>query len=272
VPVEVTAFLVRDAEGQPQGLAAIVSDITERKNAEESRQRSLEELKRSNAELEEFAYVASHDLQEPLRAISGCVQVLQRRYKEHLDSRADDLITHAVEGAQRMQNLINDLLAYSRVGTRGKPFEAVDCNKVVAAVLRSLRTRMEDTGAKVNCGELPTVVADESQLSQVFQNLLINAMKFRGEQPPEICLEATLLDNEWEFAVRDNGIGIEPQYFERIFVMFQRLHTRTEYSGTGIGLAICKKIIERHGGRIWVESQSGQGTTFHFTIPDRKVA
>jgi PAS domain S-box-containing protein len=269
VPIEVTAFLVRDTDNKPRGLAAFVKDITERRQAQESLQQTIADLQRSNSELEEFAYVASHDLQEPLRAVGGCVQVLQRRYGDKLDNRADELISHAVEGASRMQNLINDLLAYSRVGTRGKSFEQVDCNRIVADVLRSLQISIRESGAQVHVEELPTLLADGGQLTQVFQNLLANAIKFRGQETPQIAIDARQMDDDWLFAVRDNGIGIEPQYFERIFVMFQRLHTRTEYSGTGIGLAICKKIVERHGGRIWIESAKDRGTTFYFTLPKR---
>jgi PAS domain S-box-containing protein len=270
VPVEMTAFLVRDADNHPQGLAAFAKDITERRQAQEALQQTIAGLQRSNTELEEFAYVASHDLQEPLRAVGGCVQVLQRRYKDKLDDRADELITHAVEGASRMQNLINDLLAYSRVGTRGKPFSPVDCNQLVADTLRSLQISIRESSAQVEVKDLPTVMADRGQLEQVFQNLIANAIKFRGEAVPKVLIDARKTDGDWLFAVRDNGIGIEPQYFERIFVMFQRLHTRTEYSGTGIGLAICKKVVERHGGQIWIESEKDQGTTFYFTIPHRE--
>jgi light-regulated signal transduction histidine kinase (bacteriophytochrome) len=269
VPVEITAFLVRDTEDKPQGLAAFAKDVTERRQAQESLQQTIADLQRSNTELEEFAYVASHDLQEPLRAVGGCVQVLQRRYGDKLDNRADELIAHAVEGASRMQNLINDLLAYSRVGTRGKPFESVDCNRVVADVLRSLQVGIRESDAEVHVEELPTVEADAGQLTQLFQNLIANAIKFRGQEVPRIEIDARRSDDGWLFAVRDNGIGIESQYFERVFVMFQRLHTRTEYSGTGIGLAICKKIVERHGGRIWIESAPNRGTTFYFTIVRR---
>jgi PAS domain S-box-containing protein len=270
VPVEITAFLVRDTENQPQGLAAFAKDITERRHAQQSLQQTIADLQRSNTELEEFAYVASHDLQEPLRAVGGCVQILQRRYSDKLDDRADELITHAVEGASRMQNLINDLLAYSRVGTRGKSFAPVNCNQIVADALRGLQISIRESGAQLEVKNLPTVIADSGQLAQVFQNLIANAIKFRGEVVPEVTIDARKTDGDWLFAVRDNGIGIEPQYFERIFVMFQRLHTRTEYSGTGIGLAICKKIVERHGGRIWIESEKDQGTTFYFTIPGRE--
>lgn len=227
-------------------------------------------LARSNAELEQFAYVASHDLQEPLRAVAGCVQLLQQRYQGQLNARADELIAHAVEGATRMQALINDLLAYSRVDRRDEPLKSTDCTLVVKEVLANLQVAIRESGAVITYGTLPTILADPLQMSQVFQNLLSNAIKYRSERQPEIHVEATCTEGEWCFSVHDNGLGIEPQYRERIFAIFQRLHTRREYPGTGIGLAICKKIIERHGGRIWVESEPGRGSTFSFTIPNRR--
>jgi signal transduction histidine kinase len=229
-----------------------------------------QELARSNAELEQFAHVASHDLQEPLRAVAGCVQLLQQRYQGQLDSRADTLIAHAVDGAVRMHTLINDLLAYSRVNSRGRRFELVDCSAVLNDALAGFEVAIKESGAVVTHGALPTVMADRLQLAQLFQNLLSNAIKFRGEQPPNIHVGVEYSAAEWRFAVRDNGIGIESAYREQIFVIFQRLHTRRQYPGTGIGLAICKRIVERHGGRIWVESEPEKGSTFFFTIPDRR--
>ncbi|WP_425450226.1 sensor histidine kinase [Virgifigura deserti] len=230
------------------------------------------ELERSNSELEQFAYVASHDLQEPLRMISSYCQLLQRRYKEKLDGDAEEFIGFAVEGAARMQRLINDLLAYSRVGTRGKPFEDTDCNDVLDAALSNLQTVVAETRAQIAHDPLPRISGDPVQLTQLFQNLIANAIKFRKPPPDEvpvaIQISAVLKDGDWVFSVRDNGIGIDPQYSERIFIIFQRLHDRSEYAGTGIGLAICKKIVERHGGRIWVDSAPGSGSTFYFTIPE----
>jgi PAS domain S-box-containing protein len=258
-----------DPQGRPIGFLEVNRDITQRKQAEEQLQRRTEELARSNTELQQFAYVASHDLQEPLRMVASYTQLLARRYRGKLDQDADEFIAFAVDGATRMQLLINDLLAYSRVGTRGRPFAPTDCNQVVDQVIADLGPAIHDAQATVTRTDLPTVVADRLQLSQVFQNLVGNALKYRGTAPPEVTVSAQREDGIWVFAVQDNGIGIDPPYFERIFVLFQRLHSRAQYPGTGIGLAICKKIVERHGGHIWVESQPGQGATFFFTIPDR---
>ena len=239
-------------------------------SAHQTIERANIELQRSNEELGHFAYVASHDLQEPLRAISGCVQLLQRRYEGQLDARADQFIGHAVDGAQRMQTLINDLLAYSRVGTRDQKFGTIEVETLIVQVKRSLSAQIEESGAQITQGEMPTIHGDAQQLEQVWQNFLSNAIKFRGDKSPQIHLGATRdeANASWVFSVSDHGPGIEPQYFERIWVMFQRLHTRNEYPGTGIGLAICKKIIERHGGKVSVESEVGNGTTFRFSVPD----
>jgi PAS domain S-box-containing protein len=246
------------------------SDITERKQAEEVLERERAELARSNAELEQFAYVASHDLQEPLRMVSSYMQLLERRYKGRLDQDADDFIGFAVDGAERMQHLINDLLAYSRVGTRGKPFEPISCNNVLELALDNLQLAIQDNKASVTHDPLPEVTGDEAQLVQLFQNLIANAVKFHREEKPQVHIGVQEGKKEWVFSVRDNGIGIDPQYAERIFVIFQRLHSRTQFQGTGIGLAICKKIVQRHGGRIWVESQPGKGATFFFTLPKKE--
>ena len=236
-------------------------------SARQALEDTVAELKRSNADLQQFAYVASHDLQEPLRMVSSYTQLLARRYRGKLDSDADEFIGYAVDGANRMQTLIKDLLAYSRVTAQGKVFERVDCNGLLEEVLSNLRVADEQNRAVVTHDPLPTVMADRGQLGQLFQNLIGNAIKFRGEEPPQIHVSAEQRTGEWFFSVRDNGIGVGPQYAERIFIIFQRLHNREEYPGTGIGLAICKKIVERHGGRIWVVSHTGQGATFHFTLP-----
>jgi PAS domain S-box-containing protein len=267
-PIEIGLNPIKTEEGTLV-LSAIV-DITARKRAEEQLRQAAAELVRSNAELEQFAYVASHDLQEPLRAVAGCVQALQQRYHGTLDAHADEFIKHAVDGAIRMQTLINDLLDYSRVAMRGKPFVPTDCAAIVRSVLANLEVAMTESGARVTYTDLPTVMADPTQLTQLFQNLIGNACKFRSQRPPAIHIAAEHQEGAWVFAVRDNGIGIEPQYFERIFGLFQRLHTRVEYAGTGIGLAICKRIVERHGGRIWVESRPQQESTFYFTIPEQR--
>lgn len=225
------------------------------------------ELQRSNQELEQFAYVASHDLQEPLRAVAGYTQLLADEYQNSLDKTAQEYITYIIDGAARMSQLIQDLLAYSRVNTKGKPFIPTDCNSVLPQVLGNLQVLIAENNATITYDSLPTVIADKTQLVQLFQNLISNAIKFRREELPQIQITAELEDKAWLFSVTDNGIGIKSQYIERIFQIFQRLHTRREVSGTGIGLAICKKIVERHHGHIWAESEPGIGTTFYFTIP-----
>lgn len=232
-------------------------------------EQSVAELGRSNAELQQFAYVASHDLQEPLRMVSSYTQLLAKRYKGKLDADADDFIAFAVDGASRMQRLIQDLLAYSRVSTRGFDRRRTHMENALEQATDNLRLAVKEAGAVVTHDQLPAVMADERQLTQLFQNLLGNAIKFRGEEPPLIHVSAKRLDNDWVFSVQDNGIGIDPQYADRIFIIFQRLHNREEYPGTGIGLAICRRIVERHGGRIWVESAPGKGATFSFTLPDK---
>jgi PAS domain S-box-containing protein len=224
------------------------------------------DLTRSNEELQQFAYVASHDLQEPLRMISSYTQLLGRRYGDRLDGDAKEFMEFIVDGAARMKQLIEDLLAYSRVGTRGREFQDVDSGATLAKALANLRAAQEASGAKITHDPMPRVIADPAQLTQMFQNLIGNAMKFRGAEAPAVRVSAETRDQVWVFTVKDNGIGLDPQYADRIFMMFQRLHNKSEYPGTGIGLAICKKIVERHGGRIWVDSQPGHGSTFGFTL------
>jgi signal transduction histidine kinase len=253
-----------------QMLTRIDEQDRDQKQAEERLRSLLTELERSNRELEQFAYVASHDLQEPLRMVSSYTQLLEQRYRDQLDDDAREFINYAVDGARRMQRLINDLLELSRVSTRGKPLEPIDANEVLGAVRANLSAAIEDSGALVTSDELPTVKADSTQLGQLLQNLIGNAIKFHGADAPRVHISAREQRGEWVFSVKDNGIGIAREYFDRIFVIFQRLHATATYPGTGIGLAVCKRIVERHGGRIWVESESGNGSSFFFTIPSSR--
>jgi PAS domain S-box-containing protein len=244
-----------------------IMDVTERVEAADVLARRTADLERSNRELEQFAYVASHDLQEPLRMVASYTQLLGRRYRDHLDQDAKEFIDFAVDGAVRMQNLIQDLLLYSRVGSNGRPFEKIDSHAALARAVANLRVAIAESGAVVTNGVLPAVVADEMQLTQVFQNLVGNGIKFRRQGvTPRIHVSAERRGAEWIFSVRDNGIGIAPEFRTRIFAIFQRLHTRDEYPGTGIGLAICKRIVDRHRGRIWAESGDDGGTTFKFSL------
>ncbi|MBI5461875.1 MAG: PAS domain-containing protein [Gammaproteobacteria bacterium] len=286
----------------PEGIFVVSFDITERKRAEELSQEMNVELERrvvertaqlsaSNAELERFAYVASHDLQEPLRMVASYVQLLERRYRDKLNDEAREFIGFAVDGAKRMQGLINDLLQYSRVEARGKSFASTDLNRVLDAVRADLDVSIKECGADVGHDRLPTLAADATQLRQLLQNLIGNALKYRGETAPRIHVAAQRIEavarnaesawldwpdtaptTGWLLSVRDNGIGIDPQYRERIFQLFQRLHTRQEYPGTGLGLALCKRIVERHGGAIWVRSQPGEGAVFYVALPDNECA
>ncbi|OUL28007.1 histidine kinase [Nostoc sp. RF31YmG] len=289
----VRAIPVLDGNGQIIEWVGTHTDITERKLADEALQRAKaeleikvaertaelyklnEDLKRSNQELEQFAYVASHDLQEPLRAVAGYSQLLGQEYQELLDESAQEYLAYIVDGATRMRQLIQDLLAYSRVGTRGQAFVPTDCNIVLNQALSNLQVAIAESKAIITRDSLPTVHADKTQLLQLFQNLIGNAIKFRQGESPQIHIGAVKgaenleTQSEWLFCIQDNGIGIKPQYLERIFEVFRRLHTRREFAGTGIGLAICKKIVERHGGRIWAESQLGAGTRFYFTLNEK---
>jgi light-regulated signal transduction histidine kinase (bacteriophytochrome) len=276
--VWLTATILVGDDGKPLGIATTERDITKRKQAaaalrvahERLEQRVRErtaELQRSNAELAQFAYVASHDLQEPLRMVASYTQLLARRYAGKLDADADEFIGYAVDGANRMQRLINDLLAYSRVGSKGENFEPTDCATILDAACANLCAPIDETGTVVTHAALPTVSGEQAQLVQLFQNLLSNAIRYRNDAPPRIHVSTRRQNGEWVFAVKDNGIGIDPQFSERIFTIFQRLHSQAEFPGTGVGLAISKKIVERHGGRIWVKSRPGHGSTFYFTIP-----
>jgi len=264
-PIEIMLSPLESAEGTL--VTAAIRDITKRKAAEADLLQKVKELNRSNEELEQFAYVASHDLQEPLRMVASYTQLLSRRYKGRLDADADDFISFAVDGAGRMQRLLQDLLVYSRVGTKGKELLDSSAEEALQRALLNLRGAISDCNAQVTHDPLPMVRADEVQLEQLFQNLVGNAIKYQTRGAPRVHVSAEgIPDGNWRFSVRDDGIGIDPQYFERIFGMFQRLHKREEFAGTGIGLAICKKIVERHGGTISVESVPGQGSTFHFTL------
>ncbi len=267
IPVSLSGSVMRDDDGEIQGMVCVAKDITERIRTQDMLERQTQELARSNSELEQFAWVASHDLQEPLRRVASYTQLLSKRYKGKLDADADEFIDFAVDGATRMRRLINDLLALSRVGTRAKDFEPTDCEAVYDRTLVNLQGLVEDSGALVTHDRLPTVMGDGTQLGQLFQNLIANAIKFRGDEQLTVHVGAEQRNGHWEFCVRDNGIGIDPEYAERIFVVFQRLHGKGDRPGTGIGLAISKKIVERHGGRIWVSSLPDEGATFFFTLP-----
>ena len=268
-PIELMLSPLESAEGIL--VTAAIRDISVRKNADEHLVKTVNELKRSNDELQQFAYVSSHDLQEPLRMVSSYTQLLGVRYKGRLDSDADEFITFAVDGCNRMQGLIQDLLAYSRAGNNGKALREISGEDALQAALTNLHAAMEQSGAVVTHDSLPVIKIDETQLTQIFQNLVGNAIKYRRAESPQVHISASKnRGNEWIFSVRDNGLGIDPQYFDRIFVLFQRLHGRDEFEGTGIGLAICKKLLERMGGRIWVESQPEKGSTFCFALPEMK--
>ncbi|MEG4497279.1 PAS domain S-box protein [Microcoleus sp. F10-C6] len=273
----VTVSAMRDAEGTPQYLICAIQDISKRKLVQELLQASLDtqtryaqELTRSNAELEQFAYVASHDLQAPLLTISGYAQILEKRYHNQLDAQGNKFIRNIVNSCGRMQALIDDLLEYSRVGRSQKPFELIDCNRVFEDACANLQLAIRENQASVTRGDLPRVRGDSFQLLQLFQNLIGNAIKYRSSDAPVVQVGASRQGDNWVFSVQDNGIGIAEQYHPRIFQLFQRLHTQKEYSGTGIGLAICQKIVDRHGGRLWVESQPHRGSTFYFSILEQK--
>lgn len=256
----------KDNKGVVTHIIVEFSDITTFKQTQQALVSRTDELARSNRELEQFAYVASHDLQEPLRMVASYTQLLARRYKDNLDEDANEFIHYAVDGAMRMQALINDLLMISRVGTRGKPLQPCESGLSLEHALINLRMAIEEASAEVTHDPMPRVMADVSQLTQLLQNLIGNAIKFHSGEKPRIHIGVQRRGNEWVISVKDNGIGIAPEFFERIFVIFQRLHGKQEYPGTGIGLAVCKKIVERHGGMIWVESEPGQGATFLFTL------
>ncbi len=265
---EVSASPIKDENGKVVQVVHVSRDITDRKRAQEERERLLSDLARSNKELEQFAYVASHDLQEPLRMVAGYMQLLEKKYKGRLDEKADKYVHFAVDGAERMQKLIEGLLAYSRITRRESELMPVDANKVFLAAVSNLSASIRQGNAAVTKDDLPEVLGDETLLVQLFQNLIGNAIKYRRPDAlPRVHISAKKEGSDYIFSVRDNGIGIEPEYFDRVFQIFQRLHTQSEYPGTGIGLAICKRIVERHRGRIWIESVAGRGATFFFTVP-----
>ena len=265
-------------DGGVIGIRINVTEIKQQEAELHEKTRQLEEqsrdLRRSNTELEQFAYVASHDLQEPLRMVASYCQLLKRRYAGKLDTDADEFIEFAVEGATRMQRLINDLLSYSRVGHRGEVFAPLAANEVVSAALNNLGAAIADAGARIEVGDLPEINGDRTQLVQLFQNLIGNAVKFRRDEAPVVRISAVVDEKFAQFTVEDNGIGIDREYVDKVFLIFQRLHDREKYSGTGIGLAIVKKVVERHGGKVWIESTPGQGSRFEFTLPlvDRSEA
>jgi len=265
--LEVSGSPILNEEGEFVAFVHVTKDITERKRMEEELKQTLAELERSNAELEEFAYVASHDLQEPLRMVASYLQLIERRYKNRLDKDADEFIAFAVDGATRMQKMINKVLLYSRIGKQSKPLRPIDCEDILDQVVANLATSIQESGVIVTRDPLPTVMANDALLIELLQNLIGNAVKFCGKKLPGVHVKAEKKGSDWVFSVRDNGIGVDPRHAERIFQIFQRLHGRNKYPGTGIGLAVCKKIVERFGGRIWVESETGKGSTFYFTIP-----
>jgi len=277
--VEVSTSPIKDEQGNVVQVVHVQRNITERKIAEEKLKHYAVELERSNEELEQFAHIVSHDLQEPLIGVSGFAQLLSRKYKDKLDQEADKYISFIVSSAARMSDLIRDLLNYSRVGSRQGPLEPVDCNSMLKKALENLKVSIEESSAVIESGPLPTVLVDEVHLIQLFQNMIGNSIKYRSGAQPRISIMAEQIVRSpipipppvtgrgWLFMIKDNGIGIDPKYSEQIFQIFQRLHARDKYPGTGIGLAVCKKIVEHHGGRIWVESETGNGSTFYFTIP-----
>lgn len=265
LPVEISLSPMETEDGVL--VTTVIRDVTERKQYEEALRQQARELARSNAELEQFAYVASHDLQEPLRMVGSFAQLLARRYHDRLDDQGRVFIDYLVDGATRMQELINDLLDYSRVGSRDAEPAPVDLNEVIPRVIRSLGTSIEESRARVTCDILPTVAGIDSEMEQLFQNLIGNGIKFNKTPSPQIHISAEQSDEGYTLCVADNGIGIDRQFAERIFVIFQRLHSKTQYKGTGMGLAICKKIVDHHGGRIWVDANSGAGSRFYFTLP-----
>ena len=263
--------MIRNPDRSPKHFMGVVEDISAKKKAEEELNAVVEELKRSNSDLEQFAYISSHDLQEPLRSIAGYLQLFDKKYRGKFDNDADSYINSTIAAAERMRDIINDVLQYSRISKKNEPFSEVDVNEAVAQACLNTRDTIESGGAVIIYSGLPRVYGDFGQIARLFQNFISNSVKFRGKEPPRIEITARENSKDYIFKVKDNGIGIEPQYAEKVFAIFQRLHSRREYPGTGIGLAVCKKIVERHGGRIWLESEPEKGAEFCFTIPKRRV-
>lgn len=269
--VDTTIVPFLNADGKPYQYVVIRADITERKQQAEAILHANEALERSNVELQQFAYIASHDLQTPLRNISGFLQLLKSHYAGKLDEKADHWIRRSIQSSQQLHVLITDILAYSRVDSRARPFKPVSLREVFDDSVGLLEASIRDAGGEVTCDELPTVMGDQSQLVQLMHNLIGNGLKYHGPEPPRVHVSAERLGDDWVVSVRDNGIGIAPKHHERIFEIFKRLHTREEYPGTGIGLAVCRRVVHRHGGKIWAESETDHGSVFKFTIPERKV-
>jgi signal transduction histidine kinase len=269
--VFVLSILRRENKDRIRLIKELRGSLDDVRSTKTDLEQKSQELTRSNDDLKEFAYAVSHDLQEPLRVVAGFVQLLGKRYKGRFDRNADDFIEYTVEGVKRMQLMIKDLLEYSQVGTKGRAFRPTDCSSVVRQAVANLKAAVEESRAAVTFDNLPTIMADEMQMIRLFQNLIGNAIKFKDGGTPEVRISAEKKEDYWIFSVRDNGIGMDPKYLDKIFAVFQRLHTREDYAGTGIGLAVCKKIVERHGGRIWVESEPGRGSTFFFTLPCKGV-
>lgn len=265
--MKVIRMPVKDEHQQVIGLQSVWLDVTELQQAQNRLERYAQNLERSNVDLQQFAYVASHDLQEPLRAVSSYCQLMEKNYSNQLDERAMRWLQFVIGGARRMQTLVRDLLTYARVDNKAESWVTVDSYSVCRLAIENLSQAIKEAGAEVTVGKLPIVWADATQLEALFQNLVGNAVKFRGERRPRVSITAQRLEQGWQFAVRDNGIGIKPEFQERVFEIFKRIESQERYSGTGIGLAICKRIVERYGGKIWVESQFGQGSTFFFTLP-----
>ena len=265
--VKVVRTPVKDGQGSILGVQAVWLDVTELKQAQQVLERRTQNLERSNVDLQQFAYVASHDLQEPLRAVSSYCQLFEKHYSKTLDERGVRWLEFVVNGAQRMQTLVSDLLTYARIDNKTQTWFTVDSRVPCYLAIENLKQVIQETQAKITVGKLPVVWADATQLEALFQNLISNAVKFRGDRPSHVSITAQKSGDDWQFAVQDNGIGIKPEFHERVFEIFKRLQSSDRYPGTGIGLAICKRIVEKFGGRIWVESQFGEGSTFYFTLP-----